>query len=95
MNNNDLDPQFIAGEDVTEELTPPRRDSGMVVSVRLERGDAEKLVEMAEESGHTVSQIARQAIRGYLAFGGRKILAQSISVVSMKKIMGGAGSITS
>jgi hypothetical protein len=62
---------FEAGEDVTDDFDAPQRPAGMVVSVRIAPQDAERLVDLAETSGHTVSQIARQAIRSFLSSSGR------------------------
>jgi hypothetical protein len=70
--------QFEAGEDVTESFERSRH-SGMVVSVRLPAEDSDKLIDLAEETGRTVSQVARQAIRSFLAGGGRKVDNQEVS----------------
>jgi hypothetical protein len=69
--SNDLD-QFDPGEDVTDEFDAPRRPTGMVVSVRIGPEESEKLINLAEESGRTVSQVARQAIRSFLSFGAKR-----------------------
>jgi hypothetical protein len=73
---------YEPGEDVTEEFEPTRRPAGIVVSVRLGAEDAEKLVELAEESGRTVSQVARQAIRAFVAFGGRRSESTEVTAES-------------
>jgi hypothetical protein len=74
--------EFYGDDDVTEEFEKPRHASGMVVSVRLGAEDAENLVTLAEESGRTVSQVARQAIRAYLSFSGRKVDTTEVTVAS-------------
>ena len=76
--NNDVD-QFEPGEDVTGEFDVPRRPAGMVVSVRIGPEESEKLLSLAEESGRTVSQVARQAIRSFLAFGGKRSSEVTVS----------------
>jgi hypothetical protein len=70
---------FEAGDDVTDDFDAPRRPSGMVVSVRIAPEDSERLISLAEASGHTVSQIARQAIRSFLASGGKPRREATIS----------------
>jgi len=80
--------QYEAGEDVTEEFDTPRRPAGIVVSVRLGSEDAVKLVDLAEETGRTVSQLARQAIRSFLAFGGRRTESTEMTVVSVNEEFG-------
>src|SRR3989304_3325946 len=61
--------EFEVGENVTDEIVDYRqsRSSGIVVSVRLAPEDSTKLIILAEESGKTVSQIARQAIRSFIS----------------------------
>ena len=63
--------QFEAGENVTDEVRR-NRPGGMVVSVRLTQEDSVKLIDLAEESGKTISQLARQAIRAFIAYSGRR-----------------------
>lgn len=59
--------EFELGEDITEQFEAPKRSrSGIVVSVRLEPDDADRLTELAEATGRTVSQVARAAIHDYL-----------------------------
>jgi predicted transcriptional regulator len=67
---------FEAGDDVTEEFETPRRPFGMVVSVRIGPEESAKLIDLAEETGRTVSQVARQAIRSFLALGKQKESAE-------------------
>ncbi|MDO8473110.1 MAG: hypothetical protein Q7T05_04755, partial [Dehalococcoidia bacterium] len=43
------------------------KSTGIVVSVRLAPEDSGKLVDLAEESGKTVSQVAREAIRAFIS----------------------------
>lgn len=73
--------QFQAGEDVTDEFEPLKRRSGIVVSVRLNPTDADRLMAAAEDSGRTVSQVAREAIENYL--DGRVRATVSDSNISM------------
>jgi len=63
--------EFRAGENVTDRVRR-RGPGGIVVSVRLELTDSANLAALAEESGKTVSQIAREAIRVFLAQRGRR-----------------------
>ena len=79
--SNDPD-QFEADEDVTSEYEAPSRPSGMVVSVRLAAEDSEKLMHLAEETGLTVSQIARRAIQAFVAFGGRRTETTELTVAT-------------
>lgn len=77
--------QFEPGEDVTDEFDVTRKPTGMVVSVRLAPEDANRLSARAEETGMTVSQLARQAIRSFLNFGGGRrtaIAGYSMEVAS-------------
>lgn len=69
------------------EVQRHRREAGMVVSVRLDRTDAVSLGEAAERTGRTVSQIAREAIHGYLTGLAMAHPATSITV-------GGTGNFT-
>jgi len=78
----ELDDEFQPDEDVTEEFEKPRRSGGMVVSTRIDAEDADKLVALAEESGRTVSQVARQAIRAFVAFGTRRPEAQEVTATA-------------
>ena len=67
-----LEPEeFEAGENVTDEVRRSK-PGGIVVSVRLSREDSAKLVDLAEDSGKTVSQIARQAIRIFVSQCGQR-----------------------
>ncbi len=67
MKKTNFDPeQFEAGENVTDKVQRGGTPS-MVVSVRLDPGDSASLITVAEQSGKTLSQIARQAIRAFLA----------------------------
>lgn len=59
--------EYELGEEVTSQFEKAKAPPGMVVSVRLERDDAKALLKEARETEHTVSQIARLAIRHYLA----------------------------
>lgn len=62
-----LEPEeFEAGENVTDKVRR-NKSGGIVVSVRLTKEDSDALVRVAEESGKTVSQVARQAIRAFLS----------------------------
>ncbi|MBI4317411.1 MAG: hypothetical protein HY675_02885 [Chloroflexi bacterium] len=62
-----LEPEdFEAGENVTDQVRRSK-PGGIVVSVRLMPEDSVKLVDLAEESGQTISQVARQAIRSFLS----------------------------
>ena len=62
--------EFEAGENVTDQVRR-NKPSGIVISVRLTPEDSIKLVDLAEESGKTVSQVARQAIRSFIAQSAR------------------------
>lgn len=57
---------YILGEDVTDQFERPR-NHGLVVSTRLERADARRLMRLAERSNQTVAQIAREAIKRYIS----------------------------
>lgn len=46
----------------------PRR-AGVVISVRLAPEEADRLEDVAEKRGTTLSNIAREAITGYLNYG--------------------------
>lgn len=61
--------EFEVGENITDQVDRRSRSSGIVVSVRLAPEDSAKLIDLAEESGKTVSQIARQAIRSFISHG--------------------------
>ena len=63
--------EFEAGENVTDQVRR-NKASGIVVSVRLAPEDSIKLIDLAEESGKTVSQVARQAIRSFISQCGRR-----------------------
>ena len=69
----DILSEFVPGEDVTGDVTPGTR-GGVVVSVRLAPEDADRLVKLAEESGKTVSQVAREALRAFVSRGGQPSL---------------------
>lgn len=61
--------EFEAGENVTDQFASPKRPSGIVISVRLDPQDADRLVDHAEATGRTLSQVGREAIRDYLRYG--------------------------
>ena len=63
--------EFEAGENVTDQVRR-NRPTGIVVSVRLTPEDSAKLIDLAEESGKTVSQVAREAIRTFISQGGKR-----------------------
>ncbi len=58
---------YELGEDVTDLVERPTRPASLVVSARLERDDAERLLAMARKTNRTLSQIAREALRQYIA----------------------------
>ena len=61
-----LDPElFEAGTNVTARVRGDK-SPGLVLSVRLSAEDAESLLSMAEETGRSVSEIARMAVRAFL-----------------------------
>ena len=64
---SNLNDDYEPGEDVTEEFESPPQPAGIVVSARLAPEDSAKLIDLAEQTDRTVSQIARLAIRGFLA----------------------------
>lgn len=57
--------EYELGEDVTHEFEPSKAP-GIVVSLRLGRDDADRLLRFAAETERTVSQVARLAIRDFL-----------------------------
>lgn len=57
---------FEAGENITDKVRRGK-PGGMVVSVRLTQEDSVKLVDLAEEIGKTISQVARQAIHSFIS----------------------------
>lgn len=57
---------YELGEDVTDTVEKSKKAGGMVVSVRLSRDEADRLVEYAEQNDRTVSQVARLALRQFL-----------------------------
>src|SRR5688572_9225406 len=62
-----LDPKdFELGEDVTDQVVRAKAP-GLVVSARLDREDAKRLFALAKKTDRTPSQIAREALRRYLA----------------------------
>lgn len=63
---------FEAGTNVTARVRG-EKSGGMVVSVRLAAEDSDRLVELAEETGRTASDLARQAIRSFLKLNGQPI----------------------
>ena len=65
--------QFEPGEDATEDVESGS-GPGVVVSVRLARDDAERLMSLAEDSGKTVSQVAREALRAFVSRRGQASL---------------------
>lgn len=62
---------FEAGENMTDQVQKSK-PMGIVVSVRLTPEDSDKLVDLAEESGKTVSQLVRQAVRSFLSHRGQR-----------------------
>lgn len=72
MNMESLEPEeFEAGENVTNQVRR-NKPGGIVVSVRLTPEDSVRLVDLAEDSGKTISQVARQAIRAFLSHLGQR-----------------------
>ncbi|MCL4370385.1 MAG: hypothetical protein M1380_05705 [Chloroflexi bacterium] len=63
--------EFEAGENVTDQVRR-NKPGGIVVSVRLAQEDSVRLVDLAEDSGQTISQVARQAIRAFLSHRGQR-----------------------
>jgi hypothetical protein len=62
-----VDPEkFRAGENVSDRVHRSET-AGIVVSARLSPEDSSTLIVLAEESGKTISQVAREAIRAFLA----------------------------
>lgn len=62
------------GENVTDQVRQ-HKPSGIVVSVRLAPEDSVKLIDLAEETGKTVSQIAREAIRSFISQSGHRAVS--------------------
>jgi predicted transcriptional regulator len=57
---------FEIGEDVTDHVVRSKTP-GLVVSARLDREDAKRLFALAKEMDRTPSQLAREALRRYMA----------------------------
>jgi hypothetical protein len=66
MDRDDLD----LGDEPLEVERPPR--AGLIVSVRLSPDEADRLEELAEQRGTTLSQLARGIIAEYLDRGSRR-----------------------
>jgi hypothetical protein len=60
--------EFEAGTNVTARARS-EKSGGMVVSIRLSADDAEGILALAERSGRSVTDIARQAIRAFIGRG--------------------------
>lgn len=60
---------FEAGANVTSRVRS-EKSGGLVVSARLSPEDTERLLTLSDETGRTVSDLARQAIRTFLSRGG-------------------------
>ncbi len=58
---------FQASDEVVEVERKPR--AGVVISVRLSPEEADKIMELAEVRGATVSKIAREALTAFLRGG--------------------------
>ena len=58
---------FEAGDEIIEVERRPR--SGVVVSVRLSPGEADRLEEIAQRRNLTMSQVVREAVSDYLGSG--------------------------
>ncbi|MBI2908308.1 MAG: CopG family transcriptional regulator [Chloroflexi bacterium] len=63
--------EFEAGENVTNQVRRSK-PAAIVVSVRLSPEDSVKLIDLAEASGKTVSQVAREAIRLFMSQSGQR-----------------------
>lgn len=70
--------EFEAGENVTDQVQR-NKPSRIVISVRLTPEDSVKLLDLAEESGKTVSQVARQAIRSFISQRGHPVFVPEIT----------------
>jgi len=57
---------YILGEDITDEIERVKRP-GLVVSARLDHADAARLLALARATNRTVSQVAREAIKLFIA----------------------------
>ena len=55
------------GDEVIEVEKKPR--AGVVVSVRLSAEEADRLQDLADKRGISLSRVAREALSGYLAHG--------------------------
>ena len=81
---------YILGEDLTAQVE--RKTPGLVVSARLDPEDATRLLAIARQSGRTVSQIAREALRKYITeseqgylFKGETVLVNNFIVLSQPR----------
>lgn len=61
-----LDPKdYPLGEEIAEAQIE-RKEPGLVVSARLDRSDARRLIALAKATDRTLSQVVREAIGQYL-----------------------------
>lgn len=79
---NDPTDDYPLGEDVTVQVHR-RKPAGLVVSTRLEREMAERLLDMSEATSKTVSQLVREAVVAYLEHGGQGGASAQAAQVSM------------
>jgi predicted transcriptional regulator len=60
-----MDDGYELGEDVTDQVRA-RRPVGLVVSTRLNRDLAERLIDLSEREGKQLSQLVQEAVLEYL-----------------------------
>jgi predicted DNA-binding protein len=60
-----MDDGYELGEDVTDQVRS-RRPVGLVVSTRLNRDLAERLIDLSEREGKQLSQLVQEAVLEYL-----------------------------
>ena len=80
-------------EGLAEPFDRPKQRAGMVVSVRLDAAETDRLLGFADETERTVSQVARLAIRKFLDGATMPTLAASrvtVQFTSPLAIFGGA-----
>jgi len=74
--------EFEIGTEPIEVQRKPR--AGVVLSVRLSPEEADRIEDIADDRGMTVSQVARQAISSYLGTrSGRQIAVSPTTSVSI------------
>lgn len=83
---------YALGDEITSQIQV-RKPAGIVVSTRLERDIADRLLSVSETSGKKLSQVVREAVLAYLEQEPHHVSPSIGTSISMGTVGGGLNAV--